>query len=484
MSDRGTPSPVLESGEEDDDDEYPLSDPPSPRDSAVLDSGSSAFTLNLEASQKSVGSTLHGINESFSGQLVPVTVEMVGGRHVSFSLDPSLALGQQVEAVHAKLSEEEELERPFGEMTLMSAKTREFLTALEWDEDAMPAWLTAGAELLYVVSPAAQVTELIEALKSMDRESRKRTVFQLKGQLHSAQFSEEFIAQDGITTLLGILDEYGEEGGALLAYSLNALRQAMCWQLGMDQFCDSDENVQRLFSVLYYDHLKSTARALELLTVVCTVAEEDSIFGRVLAAAARCGRANDDPPFYILIRHLRCDDLDVKLNSLTLINALISAAEVGHERERLVFMLDRLRCNAVLMANLEVKDDLFQTQLDVYAGLTHHIDLPGSWYEADFYKGKAQQLALELEDARRSLGHYRVQQPLVALLRADLLRATQLLESSAALGVPVPHPDALERDHHEEEELPSITAIARLASPEAVAQAHPPHPPHMGMASS
>eukprot|EP00966_Prymnesium_polylepis_P127142 2940292-Prymnesium_polylepis.1 len=49
----------------------------------------------------------------------------------------------------------------------------------------------------------------------------------------------------------------------------------------------------------------------------------------------------------------------------------------------------RLRCNELLLLNIEVRDDSFQTQLDVYAGLTQDMDLPGAWFEADFYKAAA-----------------------------------------------------------------------------------------------
>ena len=128
--------------------------------------------------------------------------------------------------------------------------------------------------------------------------------------------------------------------------------------------------------------------------------------------------------------------------------------------------------NEVLLENVGVQDRLFGTQLDVYAGLTQHVDLPGSWYEADFYQartarkspppsprtghslsisippqahtarsppcassqGKAHALALELEDARRALDHYARQQPLVALLRAELLRTHAACAAARARG--------------------------------------------------
>ena len=70
------------------------------------------------------------------------------------------------------------------------------------------------------------------------------------------------------------------------------------------------------------------------------------------------------------MNHLSSGDLDLKLNSLTLINSLIYATPSMHERRRLIFLLDRLRCNELLIESIDTRDDNFQTQLDVYVGLT------------------------------------------------------------------------------------------------------------------
>ena len=104
-----------------------------------------------------------------------------------------------------------------------------------------------------------------------------------------------------------------------------------------------------LFKVLYSMNLKVVSHALVLLFVFCQVADSDlhrssrDSFRTILSAASSAARVHDEPTFKVLVRHVAQDDLDVKLNSLCLINSLISAAPGRHERERLIFQLDRMR---------------------------------------------------------------------------------------------------------------------------------------------
>ena len=144
-----------------------------------------------------------------------------------------------------------------------------------------------------------------------------------------------------------------------------------------------------LFRLTYSRHLKSISRALDALRLLQLCRLAPLVHRGALRRLVATARAHGEPPFAVLVRHLSSGDLDVKLNALTLINSLISCAPGRHERERLIFQLDRLRVNESLARAVDSRDDLWRTQLDVYTGLTQHIDLPGSWYEADFYSAKA-----------------------------------------------------------------------------------------------
>jgi len=408
---------------------------------------------------------------------IPVVVtHALDGQQVEFTLDFSEgSLAETLAAIHAEL-EEGEAVRPVGEYVLISPSRGAYLTAETWLAGGA-RWLEAGAELQLALAPAVEVRDQLQQLRSpeVERDAKKKLVFNLKKRLTAPEFSEEFIAQDGLAALLQLVndeDAVAEHGSALQGYTLLALRQVLCWQSAMEQLCDSEGLMGSLFRLTYSRHLKSISRALELLFVFCNFVDSRHSFTRVLSAASATARAHDEPPFAVLVRHLSSGDLDVKLNALTLINSLISCAPGRHERERLIFQLDRLRVNESLLESVDSRDDLWRTQLDVYTGLTQHIDLPGSWYEADFYSGKAHALALELEDARRSLDLFRLEQPLVALLQEEVLRAHRLVGRARKRGVLLGRGVTQRGEDHEEGPL-QLNLLARAGTLASVEAADP-----------
>jgi len=376
-------------------------------------------------------------------------VNIVGsdGARMEFELHSSRSLAEQVEAIHKEVGDPE---RNAKDCALFYPWKNCYVTAESWLE-GVPGWLDPEKDLKLALKPEVEVRELLAQLKhGRDKDLCKRLVFNLNilnvPGLQSGLFTEEFVAQNGLTILLELVnqendDEDGvptKQSSALQGYCLQALRTALVWQSAMWQMGQGEAFL--LFELLYSTHAKVVRQALEILFVFLNAREKASdSFRAILLAASASARSHDEPPLKVLVQHLNSGDLDLKLNSLTLINSLIHAAPTRHEQRRLMFNLDRLRCNELLLLNIDTKDDNFQTQLDVYVGLTQTFDLPGSWYEADFYKGKAQQLALELEAARRSLDQYRSRQPLVALLQAQVHRAHQLERRVRAAGVRLPY---------------------------------------------
>ena len=271
---------------------------------------------------------MHGVNGNPSqdnSTLQPISVVVShDNEKVDFELNPLLSLGAQIEAVLCHLPSCEYIAE---HCMLMSAEQQKYLTAEAWLAGDLPTWLVAGTKLVLAPTPEVAVRNLLSQLASneVDKDAKKRAVFELKRRLLDAQLGEEFVAQDGISVLLQLTNTEAAAGSVLQGYCLVALRQALCWQTAMDQLGDSDEYVLLLFSLLYADRLKTIARALELLFVVCNSISSD-IFRRVLAAASHCARAHDEPPFSVLVRHLDSEDLDVQLNAIILINSLIASA--------------------------------------------------------------------------------------------------------------------------------------------------------------
>ena len=284
-------------------------------------------------------------------------------------LDPAYSISSLLHTARDALGV---IDRPVHELAFIAAAHNQFLTAEDWLE-GIPAWLTDGTLLELVLSPTVEVREVLDQLSADHtddpeaREQKKRRVYWLRSRLLIWLWAEEFMAQDGLSVLFGLLEStasassssevsttarrslnggarvsiFTREGNAALqGYCLMALRQALCWQCGMTELCSSPGHVYLLFSLLYTGKLRVASTALELLFVCCSAnldsqpdpsgTESDSTFSTMLAAASAAGHANGEEPFAILVTHASCDDIEVKLNAITLMNCLISAATVAH----------------------------------------------------------------------------------------------------------------------------------------------------------
>ena len=331
--------------------------------------------------------------------VVHVQITADDGASVPFDLDASISLATQIGSACELLDIHD---RPAQDCSLLAAPR--YLTAEDWLE-GVPTWLMEGHVLELVPSPTVEVAQVLEQLTVEAgghdaMEQRKRRVFWMRQRLQIAVWAEEFVAQDGLAVLLELLEstlgteadsapilssgrtrqrsvnrlslEGGSGSSALQGYCLMALRQALCWQSAMTQLCSSPSHAYLLFLLLYSTRLRVISRALELLFVCCSathsVQDSSITFSTVLAAAATAAHAHDEEPLAVLVRHVQSADMDVKLNALTLVNCLISAAGGRTRRQRLIFELDRLGINEALLTSVDIEDVKYNVQLDVYAG--------------------------------------------------------------------------------------------------------------------
>lgn len=251
-----------------------------------------------------MASSDHATREAAVSESEPATVDVVVSINdeitssTPMALDGSKSLADQVDAACELLGATARSAADYVLLGRVVEEDRpEYLTAEMW-LDGVPPWLEPGATLELVPQPSIEVREVLEQLSESDddarepadqREQRKRRVFWMRERLRIAAWTEEFVAQDGLALLLqlmqpsaassaigdassGTRSSIASGGGALQAYCLLALRQALCWQCAMAELCASAENVHLLFRLLYSGTLKVVSRALELL-FVCASAD-------------------------------------------------------------------------------------------------------------------------------------------------------------------------------------------------------------------
>ena len=209
--------------------------------------------------------------ESASGPVSGTASVSVVGPHgkVHTDLDASVSLSDQILKIHAEVGDPD---RPANECMLLAPWRGTYITAELWLE-GLPTWLeTEDARkhaLKLVVKPGLEVREILQELRgSRDRDAAKRLVFNLDAQLKVGLFAEEFVAQKGLTVLLELVNKEDEDdegaptkqSSALVAYSLQSLRTALCWQSAMWQM--GHEEAYLLFELLYSTHAKVRACSL------------------------------------------------------------------------------------------------------------------------------------------------------------------------------------------------------------------------------
>jgi hypothetical protein len=240
------------------------------------------------------GSTKHSSDRTLSDQptersTVDVLVTSEEGRtSTNVTLVSARSLSDQIAAVCEQVSA---AERPAADYALLAPWRPEYVTAEQWLE-GLPPWLFGGVTLELVPHPSVEVREVLEQLCESEeggadevreqreqlktarqmttlpdgrnllltcllacwltqvreqREQLKRRVFWMRDRLRIAAWAEEFVAQDGLPALLELMHTHdGGGGGVLQAYSLIALRQALCWQYTMVELCRSPENLHML----------------------------------------------------------------------------------------------------------------------------------------------------------------------------------------------------------------------------------------------
>ena len=338
---------------------------------------------------------------------IPVVVtHALDGQQVEFTLDFSEgSLAETLAAIHAELEEGERCVR--SRYVLISPSRGAYLTA-------ETGWRAArggrgGRRAAARAAPAVEVRDQLQQLRSPRwSAAKKKLVFNLKKRLTAPEFSEGSSRRTGSRRCSSSSTTRRRHRARLgCRYTLLALRQVLCWQ--------SDGAAVRLGGAdglaLPADVLappQVDLARLELLFVFCNFVDSRHSFTRVLSAASATARAHDDavrrprPPPELGRPRRQAERADAD-------QLLISCAPGRHERERLIFQLDRLRVNESLLESVD-RDDL--------GGRSSMSPLgsPASTCRARGTRPtstrEARDLALELEDARRSLDLFRLEQPL------------------------------------------------------------------------
>lgn len=147
--------------------------------------------------------------------------------------------------------------------------------------------------------------------------------------------------------------------GNLQAYSLTCLKNCLTFVAGMESVSTSPTVVGELYNLTDPDSSEKRQatiykNALEILIVLCNYLENG--FALVHSAAKKLARQKNsankggalEKPYKNFVGLLKCGDMDVMINTLTLMNLMLSKAPSDLSGKKLLFRWKTLGINEIL----------------------------------------------------------------------------------------------------------------------------------------
>lgn len=234
-------------------------------------------------------------------------------------------------------------------------------------------------------------------------------------------FAEEFVFREGIPLLVSII---GYATGNTQAYALIALRSTMVYVSGMEQLLEDPDLIRQLYDLLATEkrqNINVQRNTLELLFILCNYST--SAFPLINNAAFQRANETSKPPYENLIGLLTSGDLDIQMNTLTLLNSLLNSTSPPELAKDILTLWKNQGIATRVQALADNPNPKIKAQVQVFQHLTGIV-----FIEADArYAVKV----IQLEEALKG---FQEQQPLVKILRAEFIKARLLLQEAAEQG--------------------------------------------------
>jgi hypothetical protein len=280
------------------------------------------------------------------------------------------------------------------------------------------------------LKPEFHAKEIMYKIQDVDDKDHSKTLFALKGTLQDELVAEEFIAEDGIPTLARYINN---SKGNMQAYALASLRAALAYVSAMNVIANSPATVSEIYYLTDtskgYQNVSIIKNALELLIVFCSYLDNGY---KVISRAAKdtAKKINQQPYQNLIALMLTVNDLDVKVNCLTLLNVLFSKTSSDAKKKNLLYKLNKVDLQSTLNTLSDVEYPAIKEQITTFQ-IVANVTIPRSWYEVDRFKQDYEKMVTQYEDVQEKLFSYQRQQPLIRMLRQELNRCYETVNIMA-----------------------------------------------------
>ena len=262
-------------------------------------------------------------------------------------------------------------------------------------------------------------------------------VHQLCQEVKKSDFAEEFLEGDGLNEILRIATQRNVNR-SLQGHLLKLVVELLVYENALDQVQDSQELVDRIYSILNTPDVPLTASrpTMQILVVLCGILPDGH---KMIVNAAELGKSVSFKPFNCFIPLLGSNDLEAVKPTLLLMNLLLKKKKDADEIIDLKNLLFQWKQCGLLTVMQSVSDkDIADPDIKKGLKIFQHLSdftIPRSWEEAIKYQQKFEKLQEKYDKQNDLLFVYQQQQTKIRLMHQELERAYDTLNIAAACSI-------------------------------------------------
>eukprot|EP00347_Sterkiella_histriomuscorum_P022668 403337606 len=243
-------------------------------------------------------------------------------------------------------------------------------------------------------------------------------------------FIEEMIKLDGISKLINFLRTNDQQ---VISSTLRCLSYTFVYLSGVEYLKQRPHLFTKLYEIIgnqQQNNVDIKKQTLGILIGLCKCMK--GAFQCINKAAINCARRANQSPYATLLNSLSINDLELKINILTLINWLLFKCPSEQKMCKFLSRMENLGIYDDLRALAKEKNPEILNQLKNFQK-NSKIIIPSLQYEIEIHKNRNKELQEHCDTLERKIEHYVEQQSLFKLMRDDLENYKKIAQMSKEL---------------------------------------------------
>lgn len=276
-------------------------------------------------------------------------------------------------------------------------------------------------------------------VKSNDSKEIMSICFFLKNRLMVDSFAEEFISYDGLKVLIEVIES---SSGNCRSYALNSLISLIYFKNANEYIKENPVIVQNLYAILINTQMSlnssdstNTPTINHILQIFITLGDYlkddgiDLILYSAETYAENCGKR----AFEEIVLFLSTSEINIKVNTLTLINSMIKNASRKIKQAKVTAYFMEAGIINMLNRDAELKINTFQDKLTEFQKLTGEI-INCSSYEIELYKAKLQEIENHCSNLEKKAEFIFLNQRFYAEIIEEFVNLQKMAEAAIEIG--------------------------------------------------